>query len=59
MGAGFEAPNMGSPVADAKHMTIPQMKDWLVKHGKEDLVSQLSFQRAKKAEWVETVEQFM
>jgi len=48
---------MGSPVPDMRSMTIPQMKDWLVKHGKEDLVSELAINRAKKADWVHAMEQ--
>mmetsp|Transcript_15229 Transcript_15229/g.39199 ORF Transcript_15229/g.39199 Transcript_15229/m.39199 type:complete len:753 (+) Transcript_15229:129-2387(+) len=55
--AGLEQPNMGSPVPDMRSMTIPQMKDWLVKHGKEDLVSELAINRAKKADWVHAMEQ--
>jgi hypothetical protein len=56
MGLGAEHPNMGSPVPEPRSMTIPQMKDWLVRHGKEDLVAELSFNRAKKVDWISALQ---
>jgi len=57
--AGLEQPNMGSPVVDPSRMTIKQIKEWLVMHGKEDNVIELSrSQTAKKADWIRLMQQY-
>jgi len=56
---GVEQLSVSSPQPDVRSMTIPQMKDWLVRHGKEDVVAELAMNRAKKADYASAMQQHM